>query len=263
MPEIQPDMNPLLTDLLPFTDRYGLIHTKRVNENKDASTGNGLIYTSLAYGLSYLLYPLNFRRVELQKAAWKVIVQCQVKSGLYRRSPDDDSGEGPDDYLGLGFLSGVCGMEYVAQDILSYGKYGQGAGPWPFKYVYNNLVPGWFRIQAWFGRFPALITHLKLGAGYYPSPWERLGWALSLVWDSYQPKQNQDAYIQSWMKIQVARPIYKYRTSFVMEWAIDSWWHRFHKTWPGGISQVYEAYLGTANHPFVHYLQDLDYRENA
>jgi hypothetical protein len=120
----------------------------------DPSTCNGLLYTSQGCVI------MQLRKVDYdRKAIASTIASCEVKPNLFRRSPTNPQDqEGPDDYIGLGALAGVCGFHDIARDILEYGNSGQ------VPYTYNNVEPGKFTGGSWMGRFPAMIIHWKMAA---------------------------------------------------------------------------------------------------
>jgi hypothetical protein len=268
----------------PYQDKIGLIHSVLVDKTtRGPSTANGLLYTSEACVI------MQLRNVAYDRNAIAATMKaCEVKPGLFRRSPVQTDQEGPDDYIGLGALAGVCGFHDIAKDILEYGNTGeqtlreavlgldpvstgkgwlrllrQGLSGSPagsvVPYNYNNVEPGKFTIESWMGRFPAIIIHWKLAAGERPSGAELIIWSAAL---EYSARHNmdkdspQDPWLQSWLMVLT------YQTSgfrsAVADAAVKDWWNLLFRRWPGGIKEAMTAYLGAgaAGNPLSEFIDD-------
>jgi hypothetical protein len=234
----------------PYRDRFGLIHSVPVDKTtQDPSTNNGLLYTAEACVI------MQLRRVSYDRSAIaSTIASCEVKPGLFRRSPTNPQDqEGPDDYIGLGALAGVCGFHDIARNILAYGS---GGG---LPYNYNNVEPGKFTAGSWMGRFPAIIIHWKIAAGEQPSTFEFAIWSGAL---EYSARNNmnadspQDPWLQSWLMVLT------YQTSgfrsAVADAAVKDWWDLLNRRWPGGIKQAMTTYLsvGAQGNPLSEFIED-------
>jgi hypothetical protein len=266
----------------PYTDRFGLIHTKPVDPTtRDPSTNNGLLYTAEACTI------MQLKNVSYDKAKIAAAVSAsQVEPGLFRRSPVDfNDAEAPDDYIGLGALAGVCGFQSVARDILAYGAGAdQVSGPTiiglniaaishindeikqctTVPYNYNNVNPKVFSFATWMGKFPAIITHWKLAAGYRPSSDELGVWAAALILSGTTDTSNKDHWLQSWLMV-LTYESSQYHSS-AADFAVTQWWSLLHQHYPGGIKETMTDYLalapGAPPNPFAEYIDDFDQWRN-
>jgi hypothetical protein len=237
----------------PYRDRFGLIDSVLVDKTtRDPSTNNGLLYTAEACVIMQLR-GVTFDRNAIASA----IASCEVKPGLFRRSPTNPQDqEGPDDYFGLGALAGVCGFHDIARDILEYGK---SSGKPPFNYNYNNIDPGKFTTGSWMGRFPAIIIHWKIAAGEQPTTADFTVWSGALevsARNNMKTDSPQDPWLQSWLMVLT------YQTSgihsIIADAAVKNWWSLLHQRWPGGIKQAMVTYLagGAQGNPLGDYIED-------
>jgi hypothetical protein len=234
----------------PYRDRFGLIHSVLVDKaTRDPSTNNGLLYTAEACVIMQLR-GVNYDRSAIASA----IASCEVKPGLFRRSPSNPQDqEGPDDYIGLGALAGVCGFHDIAREILDYGK--SGIVP----YNYNNVEPGRLTGGSWMERFPAMIVHWKMAAGEQPSTVELIIWGSAL---EYSARHNmnadspQDPWLQSWLMV-LTYQTSAFRSS-VTDAAVTDWWNLLYQRWPGGIKQAMTTYLsaGAKGNPLSEFIED-------
>jgi hypothetical protein len=253
----------------PFQDRFGLIHSVLVDPaNLSPSTGNGLLYTAEACII------MKLRKVDFDgKAIAATFASCQVKPGLFRRSPVQDDQDSVDDYIGIGALAGICNFHKIARDILSYGE-GSDQGSreavlvrdvlekaggvlgrikkgieklqpsLTIPYNYNNVEPGKFTLASWMGRYPALIIHWKLAARIQPNASELSVWSTILLLSAHQNMSTlgQDSWLLSWLMVLT------YQTagfrSAVADAAVNEWWNLLRQRFTGGIKQAMTDYLG-------------------
>jgi hypothetical protein len=276
---LSPARGEIATEWPLYTDRYGLIHTVRVADG-EPSTGNSLLTTAEA------CIVMRFNKMSLDKAHKDKIVDAlersQVKPGLFGRGPTKRNDENAhDDYWGLGALDAICGFSGVARRILDYGRGGdQPSGSTvlaidragfasvadkikqckTIPYNYNNVHPGVFArpYHSWFGRYPALITHLKGAADEKLSPDELGVWAASLINDTNNMGDDPGRWLVSWIQV-ITYQMWKYHSS-AADFAVTEWWKSLRKTYPGGMKQVMRKYLAVEadTHPLAKYIDDFE-----
>jgi hypothetical protein len=101
----------------PYTDKYGMIHTRKVGADGGPSTDNGPLFTAEACTIMQL-QNVGYDRAKIAHG----LEADQVRPGLFKRSPTSTTHlESPDDWVGLGALAGVCGFHDIARSILNYG----------------------------------------------------------------------------------------------------------------------------------------------
>ena len=233
-----------------YTDADGLVSPYRMQVGQRNGSGNGLLYTSLAY----LLLAVRARQYGVQFA--EMVRKCYLLPGLLRRGPAHPDHEGPDDYLAVGAAAGVLRLgafggacKQVAGEILRYGR-----AHW---WMMNNVDPGRWRWSSWFGRFPALIAHLEWAAWEPPPLWRRLAWAGALWLASRAEARQQDSWVQSWMMVLTVEALDVESLTPTLRWweyrAMDNWRHRARGVFPGGLRQCLGEYFGNGEHPLVRY----------
>jgi hypothetical protein len=280
---------------LPFSDAVFsdyqdydcIVHTTKPQDRDPGADNNGLLYTAEACTIMQL-QNVSYDRNDIATGLphWQV----EGHPGLYRHAPENKTDpEGPDDYIGLGALAGVCGFHEVARDILNYGKpddqalpsvgsdlnpisrgkecyasLRKGVTPTGFiPYNYNNVDPGKFTLATWLGKAPAIITHLKLGAGEQPARSELAIWSAALLYSgesglSDPPHSNQDKWLQSWLMVLTYEMAHYH--SGDADTAVDKWWNLLYQRYPGGIQQTMTEYLnlpgGSEANPLSKYIKD-------
>jgi hypothetical protein len=270
-----------------YQDYYCIVHTKKPQDRDPGADNNGLLYTAEACTIMQL-QNVSYDRNDIDTGLphWQV----EGHPGLYRHAPENKTDtEGPDDYIGLGALAGVCGFHQVARDILNYGKPDDqvlpiaGVTPNPISqgkacyaslrkgitptgfipYNYNNVDPGKFTLATWLGKEPAIITHLKLGAGERPTRSELAIWSAALLYSgesglSDPPHSNQDKWLQSWLMV-LTYEMAHYHSGDADD-AVAKWWNLLYQRYPGGIQQSMTEYLnlpgGTEANPLSKYIKD-------
>lgn len=244
-----------------YQDYYCIVHTTKPRDRDPGADNNGLLYTAEACTIMQL-QNVSYDRNDIATGLphWQV----EGHPGLYRHAPENKTNpEGPDDYIGLGALAGVCGFHQVAREILNYGKpddqalalagvnanpvsrgkecyasLRKGITPTGFiPYNYNNVDPGKFTLATWLGKAPAIITHLKLGAGDQPTRSELAIWSAALLYSgesglSDPPHSNQDKWLQSWLMVLTYEMAHYH--SGDADAAVGKWWNllyqRYHFT---------------------------------
>jgi hypothetical protein len=264
-----------------YRDRYGLIHTEIV-KNGEPSTGNGLLYTAYAC-VSMQLRNISYDKDQMAEA----IRNSQVKPGLFGRGPSKLNDQNAhDDYRGLGAIAAICGLPHVANDILKYGRgpdQPSGAsvlglnkvdfGPFGEEvrqctsifYNYNNVTPGKYTrdswLDSWFGRYPDLITHLKIASGNErPTAEELVVWAAWLVHSGATAKTGDTTpWLLSWIQV-LTYKLSAYRSS-AADAAVSEWYRMLRARYPqGGIKQAMKEVLkGEAErHPLGKYIDNFE-----
>lgn len=249
---------------LPWTDRYGMVHTQRTAPTLEPSTRNGVLYTSEAYILRYLHGNLQPYQIERFGA---IIQQCFVGRGILGRGPGIKDQEGPDDYIGAAAASCILGVPYLANNILWWGSTHWFCLSWwcpKIRYFYNNVNPGttvdaadkpnW---SAWIGWHPARVAHLWLANHIRPSLYYRLGWTFGLLWTAFTAGDKQDPWSQDWLMVQTYRHSLAEK-NWLMDWAVRQWVKALRKQWGemGSMQKVQLAYLQNPMHPFTLYWND-------
>jgi hypothetical protein len=213
----------ILSELQEYTDVDGLVHPNHLPGR--SASGNGLLYTSEAY---IMLKDHGLFDSALREHFLSILASCQVEPGLYRRSPVHPHQQGPDDYKGVAAASGILELPHIAEQILVYGE----TRPVKFKglllseqshpawwrvvldklfgwvtlyYNYNNVNPGTVHRSSWLGRQNQLITHLKFAAGRKPGLFAKLYWCAVILNSMSADKNNNDAWIMSYLLVRTAK----------------------------------------------------------
>lgn len=225
-------------ELAAYTQPDGLISPDK-NPTPD-STGNGITYTSLAF-------ILLMRRGEAKASDVGDFVSrifpCFVESGLLDRSPTKcDEQTGPDDYIFLALASNLFNTSERYQIL----KYGQKSRWIFFRYIYNNLAPGLFTGQAWFGRQPQVPAHFMFCCGLMPGFLRSIAWCVALLVSIFKIKDSTSAML-GWAMLEAMSGM-----TFLGTFTGVLWDLAFRRAWPGGMKAVLEAHLGT-EHPVAKY----------
>ncbi len=226
-----------------YRDKAGLIQPV-INPGQDAS-GNGLLYTA-EYVLA--LHKLKLLTVEDCHKFLTTVYKCMLEPGLLKRSPTHTDQQGLDDYVGVMAALYVTRRWAAADSIHKYGK-----DHW---WVYNNSQPGTIRHKdgrinwsAMFFRMPQVIAHFKWATNRTPNLFERLYWFGTIIVASRAEKKNQDAWVLSYLLIQVMD-----RRSLLCTLAAEIWEMQFRKHYPGGLGEVLGSYFNNTEHPLcVHF----------
>jgi hypothetical protein len=233
----------------PYYFPPGWVSTgKDFNNNVVGSTG---LYWTLA-----ALLGIQIPREQIETITRSVIVQ----PGLLKRHPDGSGGiQSADDYYGWIAGCSLQGCSHLVREMVAYGE----AHAWKF----NSLTPGeldwpqlwtrkpWKIFGPWFGRFPGLVCEAYHGSTLpVPSDLLRVGWCASTLLTCVCPGTMQDAYIQTWERVQAYKrqPFFgKWETfcSRIFEWRLKRL---------GGISMILRTYIGDGNNPLVLMAEQLE-----
>lgn len=165
------------------------------------STGNGLLYLSLAHICAALnKYPVNAAMFS------SLVSQCYVSTGILNRSPTKlDDQTGWDDYIGVCAAACLIGDKHVAWLSVNAGnkrRFGL------FKWFYKNNKPGQFGLfsketwQAWFGRNPSVITHMQFCSGVWPHALRILWQAVDIAQTAlFQMGKSHDSVILTYLQV--------------------------------------------------------------
>lgn len=234
-----------LADFEPYTDRDGLIHTRKVDPaTGKASTLNGVCYTGEVLAL------LGWIRLASGLVDYSqqihAINSCLITKGLLQRLPvqyGKTDQQGPDDYMGA--LAGMSAAKefQFGQDYIDYGKRNYG--------FYNNVNPGRWEKSAFLARFPQ-ITAMAYWCARKPAPLFNTLWAAGTIYTSQRkpPEQDQDAYRFTALLIAVHMDQHPQFQSNMIRKAGEWWWRRF---WEKGYSMeaIVTRYLNEKDHPLA------------
>jgi hypothetical protein len=214
-----------------FIDDYGLVAPRSLSpdsierKNKWDGSNNGLLYTSEA-AIMAALNNDSFPWSEAVKA-------CEVKTGLYQRSQTNNRDmNAMDDYTGLAAASAFIDGGLVAKQILSWGR--EHALCW------NNLDPPMWDKNAFLGRMPSFIAHLKICAREPLSWWDQWAWAIGVYSATAAPEGETDPWLISDLLIKAAERTWT--VSGPMSWAIGLRTRVLRKKW-GSITEVAKVYF--------------------
>jgi hypothetical protein len=272
-----------------WQDRWGLIHTVPVGEDKSPSTLNGVLYTGIIFamidraaheaGCEYDEEIVDFL-TSLISAVWACL---EPKYPLVSRTPTNQDQEGPDDYKGLtAMLARIPFSEDLANEILVYGenkdsgsvklrwwlprlyrwlnnsgtpdrifdRLENGVSFWK-KLTWSLVAPWGYRawLQPWMGRFPAITFSLEANAGKKPRLVPVLFAAGSLM---IQALFGNNKKPDSWYMdwtIIVCNENAKF-PSKIVTWCAKKWYRRLFAVYPRGMRDVWKQYCGPYGEEF-------------
>lgn len=228
----------MVEDFQVYIDSVGLLQNTP-NPGTTCASGNGLLYTGLGVAL---LSKLGDRT--LFPTFTQALSTCEKWQGMYVRHPLDSDQEAGDDYYGIGVASKLIGTAHAAR-ILERGRTlpFRALGV-PFSYYYANTdQDSGFNLQAWLGRFPALVAHWQYCAGETPALSSEVFHAGAIAFSSWP---NEDAPTISWLMLQVAP-----RTPLHLL-ARDHFYARLYAKYPNGMKDVFTKTFGP-DHPLSKY----------
>jgi hypothetical protein len=186
----------------------------RGNDPSPDSTGNGLLYLSLAHICAVLnRYPPNAGEFGA------IVRSCYVagRPGILHRSPTKmDDQNGWDDYIGMAAAARIVGDCHLAWVTLNAGnvrRFGL------FKWFFKNNKPDTHKLfdqetwQAWFGRNPSAVAHLQFSSGVWPHALRSVWQAIDLTITALRLGKNHDSALLGYLMVLVwdrhwARPWY-------------------------------------------------------
>jgi len=192
---------------------------------------NGLLFTSEALVLLAINNPLHTIG-EYRLFFIDLLEKCQVEKGLYKRSPEHDMQQGPDDIIGIAVASKYLKTDHAAM-ILDYLRH--------HDFTYYTAQNKRF-LNGWLGRQPGLTGLLAMCAGETPNLYERFILMMGILFTCFEKKEETSNRLLAQMII-FGLDGHWMSTITKMIWAIHI--HRF-----GGIKKVAEIYFG--EHPIVY-----------
>ena len=231
----------VLAEFNEYLDSEGLMNDR---PGKCAPSGNALLFTAEAFLIQLFLGVTR---------AYPVVAAAErLASGRFVRPGWEQDQEGPDDYIGLAAFSRHSDPT-IAQRILAYGRsHFFKWGPLKFRYQYDTTGKEPNSVEAWFGRFPAVIAALEWAAGETPPMWRRLWLALSAALTP--GAEGQDTWILSWLCLECLR---RTQMCWFERWAIKTYMRRLYKYHPGGLKEVFTQYFGSDKHPITKYVNQI------
>ena len=250
-------------DFLACTDEWGL-----VQDRPGVTSDNGILFTAEAI---LALLANNSLDETTRQGYIAAIKSCQKEEGLYKRAPNKDGQEAPDDYYGL-----ACASLYLESDmaksVLEYGRKGtthwsaateKPENKWskvtynilslgglsPIKWVWNNKDPGGFSLDSYIGRQQNLVCSLQWAAGEEPPMWRKLWWCVAIMYGARVDKNNHDAWILAWIAIRTMNGK-SWLCNIVANW----WWKKFLGYYPEGMGSCLAAYFVNPNNPSARWL---------
>lgn len=236
----------ILTNYLDEHDRVTLVR----NPKSKWTSGNhtvldGIFYTYLA--LTDQLHWSDARRFKgVMHALW-VEKDGKLLEGLLERDDKRDEFEGHDNYRAAACASFFVeryddeGVTTAAQKIEKYGRQNN--------WIFNNIRPGKITqnkfMDAWFGRFPGFVGHLRLCAGKSPGPIQALCLASGIYAGAMAPRNESTTKILTWFEVEVAR----HRKQANCDDAIKAWDKQLVKQF-GTLGGMFAAHVGE-DHPFA------------
>lgn len=232
-------------DYAKYTDPNGLVSGER---HPKVGSGNAILFTAQAAFVLEAHGEDGTRLAELERA---VVRECQLEPGLFRRGSNWTDQEGPDDYVGITFLSSLLDRK-VAREVVAYGRAHRYRGlPLLPAFYFRNEEPRDVRddVRAWLGRQPALLAHFEIAAGGKPNCFLRAAWAFAVgtsgAWTG-QGAGHHDGWILSRLLVETYRRA-GWRSA-VMDKACQVFFERLEKK-AGGMRAVFAAYFNDAEHP--------------
>lgn len=216
----------------------------------DVAPGNSLMYSAERF---IAFKQNNVALGDDQFVMNRIAFDRRIGEGLYARTPRGkpftSDQEEPDDYYGLLAVSPI-----LAREIFENGKRRKFKPvlfkkmPWltiplPYYFPTGNQVDA-SDANAWFGRFPGFVAHLRICANAMKWPWHSAAWCYSIA---VGPKTgDQDSWIITWIMIWANQ-----RPNFFERQAVKIWNARMAVTWPGGIKSVFALYFKDPSHPLA------------
>jgi hypothetical protein len=193
---------PLLSQFQAWTDNYGMM----TNNSQGLSCDNGNLFTAhYTYGI---VSTNQINDLEKQRLL-NVYSNNFLKNGLLCRTPVFPGGrQEQDDYYGLIGAEALLSPQhrFMTRSVYNYGMVSaNGIDPqesnlslqkiiyWGVKlltfgnckWVYNNITPGTFSDNSWFGRFPCLIATIKMSLSESVDWFSWTYWAVCMLWSAW------------------------------------------------------------------------------
>ena len=223
-------MNTHITqDFLQYVDKNGLIAP-----TVGGGSLNGVLYTAISM---IVMEDNKALPDELKQQFGDRLAKCFKEPGLLTRTPDlHPDQEGPDDLVGICAVAKLLGFPF-AKDVLKYGL--------KHFFVYNN--DGKLRGEDFLGRQIQLVTHMFYCAIGFCPPFFGVYWALAIWHSAFAKKENQDAFMLSWLLIRCLP-----KHNLLGRLAAKFWYKKMYAHFPRGFKDL--NYLeGNNNHPICKY----------
>lgn len=214
-----------------YSGRYGMVLSKKASETNQVCD-NGLLFTSEALVLlarNNLLQTIG----EYRLFFINLLESCQVEKGLYKRSPEHDMQQGPDDIIGIAVASKYLKTDHASR-ILNYLRHNN--------FTYYTAVNKLFW-SGWLGRQPGLTALLSMCAGETPNLYDRLILMVGILFTCFEKKEETSNRLLAQMII------YGLDDHWTSTLCRSIWLIHLH--YYGGIKLAAETYFGD-DHPIVY-----------
>lgn len=228
----------LREEIKEFTDADGLVSPVKTFEGQRNASGNGLLYTSL-------YYLTLFKRGELTlddiKRFIDIMKSCQgERIGTYTRGPiHSDRNTSFDDYIAVLACSRYLSSK-ISNEILNHGKSTAG--------YYNASPDPKFIFKQWLWRSPSFAAHCYFATGQKPLWLFKTGWKVSILLALRKKKEDQDAWILTWLLCEAARGV-----DPVCDEYIEIWYKKLHEVFGNAARGICERILFYPDHPLGKY----------
>lgn len=218
-----------INDYTNYIDRYGLVQPE-----PNTISDNGIRFTSEAILAGY---------PEPEKLM-KAIKSCEVKWGIFQRSPGNTRQEGWDDYIGTLSSSITMKDPWIARRILLRGVFNLG-------FFFTNGFSFKELGSAFLWRSPSLFAFNVFAATGILFPLIPIfKWSLSLSAES----EDQDSKVLAWLMVRHLKGHYR-----TLDDSITNWQKKLDEQYPDGIGGVLGRYYSPEGyrHPNSKYLMNV------
>ena len=160
----------LMSEIVPYLDRNGMVCPKLADPNAPYGSGNGVMYTSELYTLANMRGELA---EDDKKRFFSIIQRCITFHGALNRTPVElnHDQEGPDDYYGLLNACMNLGNTEIPRTFLKCVIMNMGA--------LNNEHPSKWTARSFLIRQPQLLLSMLVAA--FPSRVNPLHYAIRIL----------------------------------------------------------------------------------
>lgn len=156
---------------------------------------------------------------------------CLKAPGLYSRFPSRMNDDVSQDEI-----YGICTVgPGEAGDVAKYGA----KNLW----CYNLAIPGKFKLNYFFARFPSFVAYVKACAGK-PIYFSQFAWCLGFLCSALTSHNESTGKLLSYLQIPIMEK------KFIPKLAIIVWRVIMKKRYPSGAKELMKIYFGD-NHPFI------------
>jgi hypothetical protein len=225
---------------------YGLLGDMKHPEDP---SGNSLLYEAHAVWIARDLAGLNYASASFYRAT--NLLQAAI--GLYYRKPlpahDDET---QDDYIGIASASTVQAGRIVARGIQRGWFFDTWSPNTGFRDALKLLlrrVEGIKYLGCWHRRFPGLVPHYKISAGFNPGFFGWLTWSLSILW-TIRKRGNESGWLLDYLKLRAADRLFP--TNLAVRLVRKAFISQLNRHYFGNVANVYVTYFGVT-HPLARY----------